>query len=138
MMSATGQCLCGAVTYIAKDVHYALHSCHCKMCQRWYGGPAFAAPVGSITFNGEEFIRRYNSSDWAERGFCKNCGTGLFFRMKETDRYFVGMGTFDDLALFKLSGEIYIEHKPSAYDFVGDHPRMTGEEFTAFMQKLGN
>jgi hypothetical protein len=134
-MSATGRCLCGSVTFSAEDVHNHIHSCHCNMCQRWNGGPAFASPVGSIQFNDEEQIARYSSSDWAERGFCKHCGSNLFYRLKQGDQYFVAMGTFDDLAAFKLAGEIYIDEKPGAYNFAGDHPRMTGAEFVASMQQ---
>ncbi len=134
-MSATGQCLCGAVTYTADAVDADVHSCHCSMCRRWSGGPGFAASVGEIEFAGEENITRFDSSAWAERGFCKTCGTNLFYRLKETDHYVVWMGTFDDQALFKLAGEIYVDEKPASYEFVGDHPRLTGDEFMASLQK---
>ncbi|MCZ6641658.1 MAG: GFA family protein [Gammaproteobacteria bacterium] len=134
-MSATGQCLCGAVTYTAEAVDADVHSCHCSMCRRWSGGPGFAASVGKIEFAGEENITRFDSSAWAERGFCKTCGTNLFYRLKETDHYVVWMGTFDDQALFKLAGEIYVDEKPASYEFAGDHPRLTGEEFMASLQK---
>jgi hypothetical protein len=45
------------------------------------------------------------------------------------------MGTFDDQPAFKLSGEIYIDEKPPAYELAGDHPRMTGAEFMASPQQ---
>ncbi len=44
------------------------------------------------------------------------------------------LGTFDDQAQFKLAGEIYIDEKPASYEFAGDHPRLTGEEFMASLQ----
>lgn len=134
-MSATGRCLCGAVTYTAEAVDPDVHSCHCSMCRRWSGGPGFAASVGKVEFAGEENIVRFDSSAWAERGFCKTCGTNLFYRFKETDHYVMWMGTFDDQAQFKLAGEIYVDEKPASYEFVGDHPRLTGEEFMASLQK---
>ncbi|MGB5621125.1 MAG: GFA family protein [Gammaproteobacteria bacterium] len=134
-MATTGHCLCGAVTYTAEEVQTDIHSCHCGMCRRWTGGPAFAASVGKVTFQGEENITRYDSSAWAERGFCNRCGTNLFYRLKEANHYVLWMGTFDDPAQFKLAGEIYIEEKPPAYDLAGDHPRLTGEEFVASLQK---
>lgn len=130
-MSATGHCLCGAVSYTATDVDPHLHACHCNMCRRWSGGPGFAASVGAIRFEGEEHIGRYESSEWAERGFCTRCGTNLFYRLKHNDHHVVWMGTFDEQAPFELAGEIYIEDKPPAYDFAGEHPRLTGEEFLA-------
>ena len=133
-MSASGQCLCGAVTYTAQAIDTEVHSCHCSMCRRWSGGPGFAASVGKVEFTGEENIARFDSSGWAERGFCKTCGTNLFYRLRETDHYVIWMGTFDDQAQFKLAGEIYIDEKPASYEFAGDHPRLTGEEFMASLQ----
>ena len=133
-MSATGRCLCGAVSYTAEDVHDEIHSCHCNMCQRWTGGPALAASVSAVSFQGEESISRFVSSEWAERGFCKQCGTNLFYYLKEGGQYMLWMGTFDDKAAFKLAGEIFIEEKPVAYDFSGEHPRLTGADFFASLQ----
>ena len=133
-MNATGRCLCGAVKYAAEDVETDIHSCHCGMCRRWTGGPAFAAGVGKIAIEGEENITRFDSSEWAERGFCNRCGTNLFYRLKAADHYIVWMGTFDDAAPFKLSGEIFIDEKPAGYDLVGDHARLTGAEFMAQFQ----
>ena len=137
-MGATGHCLCGAVTYIAEDVETDIHSCHCGMCRRWNGGPAFAASVAKVTFEGEQNITRYDSSAWAERGFCNRCGTNLFYRLKEADHYVLSMGTFADQAPFNLAGEIYIDEKPLAYDLAGDHPRLTGEEFMASLPQGDN
>ena len=105
------------------------------MCRRWTGGPAFAANVEKIDFQGEEHFARFNSSAWAERGFCTRCGSNLFYRLKEANQYIVWMGTFDDQSLFKLAGEIYVDEKPAGYQFAGDHPRMTGEEFMASLQQ---
>jgi len=133
-MSTSGQCLCGAVTYTAQAINTEVHSCHCSICRRWSGGPGFSASVGGVEFTGEENIARFDSSAWAERGFCKTCGTNLFYRLKETDHYIMCMGTFDDQAQFKLAGEIYIDEKPASYEFAGDHPRLTGEEFMASLQ----
>ena len=133
-MNAKGHCLCSAVSYTAEDVQTDIHSCHCNMCRRWGGGPGFAASVGSIAFDGEEHISRYDSSDWAERGFCNRCGTNLFFRLKEADHYILMTGAFDDQSVFNLKGEIFIDEKPATYDLAGDHPRLTGDEFMASLQ----
>jgi hypothetical protein len=134
-MTATGKCLCGAVTFEAEGVNPHVHGCHCSMCRGWSGGPLLAAEVGSVEFTGESSIRRYQSSAWAERGFCGECGSNLFYRLKEADRYIMCTGAFDDQTLFKLVGEIYVDEKPPGYDFAGDHPRQTGEEFMASLQE---
>lgn len=134
-MTATGKCLCGAVRFQAEEVDTHLHGCHCSMCRGWSGASMLAASVGSVSFQGEDKIKRYASSDWAERGFCSECGTSLFYRLKEADQYILCMGAFDDQSVFKLVGEIYVDEKPPGYDFAGDHPRQTGEEFMASLQQ---
>ena len=91
--------------------------------------PAFAAAVGSVTFAGEEHLARYDSSAWAERGFCTRCGTHLFYLLKEADRYVMWAGAFEDSSPFRVAGEIFIDEKPEGYALAGDHPRQTGEEF---------
>ena len=133
-MSATGKCLCGAVRFQATEVDTHIHGCHCSMCRTWSGGPMLAASVGSVRFDGGEHIRRYDSSDWAERGFCDVCGSNLFYRLKASDRYIMCMGVFDDPSAFELVGEIYVDEKPPGYAFAGDHPRQTGAEFLASLK----
>lgn len=133
-MNAKGRCLCGAVTFNASEIDPGIHCCHCDICRRWTGGPALSVSVGQVSFDGDANIQRYDSSEWAERGFCGQCGTNLFYRLKEADHYILWMGTFDDPGSFTLGSEIYIDEKPALYDFSGNHPRMTGEEFMASLQ----
>lgn len=130
-MSATGKCLCGSVRFNADAVDAEVHACHCSMCRRWSGGPGLAVQAGKVEFDGAEHITRYASSDWAERGFCHNCGSHLFYYLKPADLYMLWSGSFDDPSTFRLAGEIYIDEKPQGYAFAGDHPRLTGEEFLA-------
>jgi len=103
------------------------------MCRRWSGGsPFFGAMVNAVTWSeGEDNVGRFSSSDWAERGFCKSCGTTLFYFLKPASQYTLSVGTFDDPAKFHLGSEIYIDHKPKGYDLAGEHPRLTEQEILA-------
>lgn len=130
-MAETGKCLCGAVTFSAEDVQHDFHACHCGMCRKWSGGPGMGVSVGKVTFDGAENITAYASSEWAERAFCKQCGTNLYYRMPEQDMYILWAGAFDDQTPFEMHGEIYIDEKPAGYNFAGEHPRQTGQEFLA-------
>jgi hypothetical protein len=135
-----GRCLCGAVTFSAERVETEHHACHCGMCRRWSGGSAFfAAEAQGVSFTSQsspsvdtrpatEQLGRYESSDWAERGFCKNCGTTLFYFLKPTGMYLVSVGAFDDQRPFRLVREICIDQKPAGYAYAGDHPRWTEAE----------
>ena len=131
-MSHSGKCLCGAVTFSAEGLDPHVHACHCNMCRKFTGGPMLSVSVERIEFQGE--VGRYASSEWAERGFCAQCGSSLFYRLLEPETYIVATGALDDPELFTLSGEIFVDEKPSGYSFAGDHPRLTGEEFMASLQ----
>ena len=80
----TGGCLCGAVRYRLTAEPFDAGWCHCRTCQLNSGTPAMAfASVPSADYvieNGREAIRRYPSSQGAERWFCGQCGTPLLFR----------------------------------------------------------
>lgn len=131
MPTETGQCLCGTVRYEAELAERHHGACHCRMCRRWTGGPLFAVSVASVRFEGDKNIGRYRSSEWAERGFCKKCGTCLFYHLVQPDSYVMSVGTFDNANDFKLTSEIFIDRKPDGYSFAGDHCRLTEAETIA-------
>jgi hypothetical protein len=93
-MSITGGCQCGRIRYEAAALGRA-NLCHCRMCQRATGN-AFAPLVGAtgIRFTGR--LMRFASSDVAERGFCSDCGTPLFYAPSGTDQIELMIGTLDD------------------------------------------
>lgn len=131
MSKASGACLCGAVSFKAENPKSGHGICHCRMCQRWTGGPLFTTTVEKVEFEESGDLKRFASSDWAERGFCSRCGSTLFFRYIPHDMYFLSIGAFDDVTQFKLTEEIFIDKKAPGYDFVGDHPRLTEKETMA-------
>ncbi len=124
----TGRCLCGAVTFSAEGVELEHHVCHCGMCRRWSGGAGFfGTRCAGVTFAGSA-LGRFAGSEWAERGFCTTCGTTLFYFLKPTQTYTMSVGIFDDQAKFRLTREIFIDHKPPGYAFAGEHERWTEAE----------
>jgi hypothetical protein len=131
MTTNTGKCLCSAVRFTAESVETHHHACHCGMCRRWSGGALFVAAATGVKFTGTENLATYRSSEWAERGFCKACGSSLFYLLKPTGQYMLCVGAFDDSSEFRLAREIYIDHKPGGYAFAGEHPRLTEEETLA-------
>jgi len=127
--SATGRCLCGAVSFTATEIDPHFHICHCGMCRRHSGALTMSVHVGGIAFQGEGDILRYKSSDFAERGTCKKCGSHLFYHLFEPDMYIMSIGAFDDQSKFTVGGEIYVDSEHADYAFAGNHPRETEHEF---------
>ena len=131
MSHATGRCLCGAVRFAVESVDPGFHACHCGMCRRWAGGPVFVASAEGLTLDGSEHITTFASSDWAERAFCRVCGSSLYYRLKPANQYLLSVGSFDDASRFTLASEIFVDNKPSGYALAGDHERLTEAETLA-------
>ena len=81
-------------------------------------------------------VNWYQSSEWAERGSCKNCGTTLFWRLQsDHGMTVVTAGSLDrNEELEPIEEHIYIDKKPPWYDFADDAPRLTSQEFLARLQ----
>ena len=134
MASTTGGCLCGAVRYTLGEAPKTVGACHCGMCRKFSGGIELGleTPPGGITWTGEENLGVYVSSEWAERGFCKICGSSLFWRLTAkgpmAGMLSLAAGSLDDLSGLEFTSEVYIDAKPDAYALAGDHERMTEAE----------
>lgn len=90
----------------------------------------------SVRFESEADLGIYRSSDWGERGFCRKCGTSLFWRTHSKEHYNVPVSAFDDPGPVKLANEIFIDEKPDFYTFANDTHKMTGAEvFAMFAQE---
>ena len=129
MTEGKGQCLCGEVKFTAKHMKINVGACHCGMCRRWGGGPLMAVSCGTeVSFEEEENISVYNSSDWAERGFCKKCGSHLFYRLKEINEHQMPVGLFDSQEDFNFNLQVFVDKKPSFYSFANKTKEMTEAE----------
>ncbi|MHA1570914.1 MAG: GFA family protein [Alphaproteobacteria bacterium] len=129
---ATGSCLCGAVTVSAQAAQNNIGACHCGMCRKWTGGPFLATDCGTeVSFSGAENISVFNSSQWAERGFCSKCGTHLFYRLKGNQQHFMPVGLFAEDTNFVLDHQVFIDEKPAFYTFAEKTEDMTGAEVFA-------
>jgi hypothetical protein len=131
MTARTGGCLCGGVRFTAERIETHHHACHCGMCRRWAGGPLFVTAAEGVSFEGADNLGRFDSSDWAQRGFCTRCGSNLFYLLKPAGQYFMCVGALDGAQDFRLDREIYIDHKPPGYAFAGDLERQTEAEVLA-------
>lgn len=82
--TAHGHCLCGKVGFTATFPSKWVAHCHCTLCQRAHGA-AFVTWVGMdadrVTLHdADAALHWYRSAGGGERGFCRACGSTLFFR----------------------------------------------------------
>jgi hypothetical protein len=137
-MDRTGQCLCGAVSFVARGVQPDKTSaCHCGMCLRWAGGPWISMFVESIDVSKDEGLTWTQTSTLAQRGFCSACGSSLFWRLTAEGKYqgttSVSLGCLDDKTGVRLIKEWFIDNKPDAYSLAGERECITEAEAFAFL-----
>ena len=129
-----GRCLCGAVRFRGEPAE-TFGICHCKMCQRWAGGPLIAATVTKLEIEGADEIVTRRTSGWASRSHCGTCGSALWYRWDKgvdgAGDYEIPLGLWDDADGLTLVREIFVDLKPDAYDFAGDHERLTAAQTLA-------
>ena len=127
MSTRTGHCACGAVAFEA-EVPDAYGVCHCDTCRRWAGGVYMAVRGREVSFSAPENILRWRSSELAERGSCRLCGSALFWRALDREDHMLNVGAFEDQSGFELVREAFVDEQPDHYRFAGEHEGVTGAE----------
>jgi hypothetical protein len=122
---ARGHCLCGAVTYEVRGPLRQVVACHCDECRRWTGSffNATAALRANVTIGDDGSLAWYRSSASARRGFCRDCGTSLFFEPEGTDRLVICAGTLDKPTGLELKVHIFTDEKGDYYQLSDDLPK---------------
>ena len=137
--SKTGGCLCGAVRFTLNDTPTEYGACHCGMCRKFSGGIELGIQVmpGGITWDADEDLATYSSSEWAERGFCRKCGSSLFWRLTAPGpmqgMLSLSVGALDSMDGLEFNTEVYIDHKPDSHAFAGERNRMTEADVMAMV-----
>lgn len=116
-----GRCLCGAVSFRGKWGSDDLRACHCGQCRRWSGH--VWAGAGAVGLRIEGPVRWFRSSDQAERGFCPDCGSSLFWRRVGADLIDVAPGAVDAPTGLRLAGHIFVADKGDYYDIADGLPQ---------------
>lgn len=120
-MTVSGRCECGSVRFEVKGELPSPVACHCKMCRQSSGH--FWASTGfrreRLTMNHESGLEWYQSSENVRRGFCKDCGSSLFFDEVDGPWISVSMGSLDSPSNATLSGHIFVANKGDYYT-IGD------------------
>lgn len=120
----SGGCLCGAVRFSARVGKREVRPCACTQCQRQNGGPWFDVPSArDLLWQGEVAV--YRSSDHATRGFCRTCGSTLYWQ-KDGGAPALSHGAMDDRDGWRLLAMEHEDTLPDAYRVVAAHEGRQG------------
>ena len=121
----TGGCLCGAVRYEVKGPLRDVVNCHCSMCQRRHGncGPHSKARKVNIRITRDRGLAWYKTSNVARRGFCRVCGSSLFWEPFELDATGIIAGSLDGPTGLKTIGHIFVGEKCDFYEITDNLPQ---------------
>ena len=131
-----GHCLCGAVDYeVAGDLRPLMY-CHCEQCRRTGGHyvAATACKPEQLTIRGEENIKWYRSSSSAERGFCQNCGSNLFWKPEHGEHWSIWAGSINRPTGLKAVSHIYVHMKSDYYEIDDGLPQFE-EDYPSYAEQ---
>ncbi|UKV15026.1 GFA family protein [Thalassospiraceae bacterium SW-3-3] len=125
-----GGCHCGEVRY---EVHGKLHDtkmCHCKLCRKLHGHVSSYARVekDALHLIREEGLRWYRLSDQSDRGFCKECGSSLFWRPVRSQEVAITPGTLDGASGISTSAQMFCKDKGDYYPIDPAIPAYNGDD----------
>jgi hypothetical protein len=127
---ARGRCLCGAVEF---EVHGPLRpviACHCGQCRRWSGHyvAATGARRSDIRFNADEALTWFRSSARAKRGFCRVCGSSLFWSEDDAPDMSIMAGALEPPTGLHTVVNIMVQDKSDYYELDPDVPHIEGHD----------
>ncbi len=120
-----GSCLCGDVTFeVHGDISQPV-ACHCGQCRRQSGHfwASSSVPDDRLHITSDDGLAWYSSSDIARRGFCKTCGSFLFWKHNEETKTSFSMGALAAPTGAKLGRHIFVDDKGDYYDITDGLPQ---------------
>jgi len=120
----TGRCLCGAVRFRLDPPFRDISICHCGMCRRWHGHAGAYTAVAKTALHLEDSrgLAWFRSSDIARRGFCRECGSSLFWERHQGQSIAVAAGSLDAPTGLNAALQIWVEEKGDYYRLNADIP----------------
>ena len=124
-MTHKGSCLCGLVTFTIDGDLKPGDACHCSQCRKQSGHfwASTDVPEDRIVIAGGDNLTWYQASEKVRRGFCKICGSFLFWDPLHQPRIAVAMGSLDKPVHATLSHHIFVSDKGDYYDIADGLPQ---------------
>jgi hypothetical protein len=120
-----GACLCGAVRFRVEGDLNPPDACHCSQCRKSSGHFWASTDVAraALRIEGEDSISWYASSERVRRGFCRQCGSSLFWDPVHRDKIAIAMGAFESPTGTKLHMHIFVADGGDYYDIADGLPQ---------------
>ena len=126
----SGGCQCGSVRFSAALPLGRASLCHCRMCQKAFGGffgPLVSADSGVTWTRGAP--RYFASSNRVKRGFCEACGTPLTFE-PDDGPVELAIGAYDDPAAIPPTIQHAMDRRMPWFEDLAGLPVRTPDETT--------
>lgn len=116
-MQHPGGCLCGHVRFTLTGPLRPVIYCHCNQCRKQTGHylAATAVDLDRLALEHPGRVSWYSSSPEAMRGFCAQCGSGLFWQADGRDSISVLAGSLDDPSVLEQDRHIYMRQQGGYY-----------------------
>lgn len=120
-----GKCDCGKVSFEVADVRESVTICHCSQCRRTSGHlwASTKARFSTLMFSMDEGLEWYHSSEFAKRGFCRFCGSSLFYKMNDEEGVGIAAGCLDKPTNIHIGKHIFVKDKGDYYSIADDAPQ---------------
>ncbi|MGO8062310.1 GFA family protein [Rhizobium johnstonii] len=132
----TGGCQCGAVRFRISGKLGRPSICHCRMCQKQFGG--FFSALVTAPEEGMEWTRGepsyFQSSVNIERGFCSNCGTPMTYR--HPGGLELAIGTFDDRSDLAPLIQVNYDARLPWVETIFEAPVLKDQDFYAWQEAI--
>jgi hypothetical protein len=129
-VGSTGHCLCGAVAFQSSASPEEADACHCSQCRRWSGHywASINVPLASFKVTkGEDRIGWHRSSAEVRRGFCRDCGSALFWQPDQHPEHShiisISAGSLDAPTGVRLQKHIFVADKGDYYEIADGLPQ---------------
>jgi hypothetical protein len=123
-----GSCLCGKVLFRTTGPLRGVIYCHCSQCRKQSGHYVAATQVAdaNISIDGSENLTWYHASPEARRGFCRACGSLLFWKDESLDRISIMAGSFERASGLRGESHIFVADKGDYYSIDDGLPQHVG------------
>jgi hypothetical protein len=120
-----GSCLCGAVSFEVEGELRPGDACHCEQCRRWSGHywASTNIPRDRLKVQGMDNVGWFQSSEKVRRGFCRSCGSVLFWDPPHKDWTSIALGAFDTPTGTHLEMHIFVSEKGDYYEIADGLPQ---------------